>query len=50
MSTRLLLATRNAGKLAELQAIKATLAHLVHCCHGDGRPQCPILDRLAGTS
>lgn len=35
-------------KVAELQAMKATLAHLVHCCHGDERPDCPILDSLAG--
>ena len=35
------------AKLQELQAIKATLAHLVHCCHGDDRPDCPIIDTLA---
>lgn len=35
------------AKLAELQAMRATLAHLVDCCHGDERPVCPILDRLA---
>ena len=34
-------------KLNELQAMKATLAHLVHCCHGDDRPDCPILESLA---
>ena len=34
-------------KLQELQAMKATLEHLVHCCHGDDRPDCPILDELA---
>jgi len=34
-------------KLKDLQAMKATLAHLVHCCHGDDRPDCPILDSLA---
>lgn len=34
-------------KVAELQAMKATLEHLVHCCHGDERPECPILDTLA---
>lgn len=33
-------------KLAELQGIRATLAHLVHCCHGDDRPDCPIIDSL----
>ena len=34
-------------RLQELQAMKATLEHLVHCCHGDDRPDCPILDVLA---
>ncbi len=35
------------AKLKELQAMKATLEHLVHCCHGDDRPDCPIIDTLA---
>jgi len=35
-------------KVQELMAMKATLEHLVHCCHGDERPDCPILDTLAG--
>jgi Cu(I)-responsive transcriptional regulator len=35
-------------KVRELQAMKATLAHLVHCCRGDERPECPILESLAG--
>lgn len=34
------------AKLNELQTIKATLEHLVHCCHGDDRPDCPIIDSL----
>ncbi|KQW45504.1 MULTISPECIES: Cu(I)-responsive transcriptional regulator [unclassified Roseateles] len=34
------------AKLAELQAMKATLEQLVHSCHGDERPDCPILDSL----
>jgi Cu(I)-responsive transcriptional regulator len=34
-------------KLKELQAMKATLEHLVHCCHGDDRPDCPIIETLA---
>lgn len=34
-------------KLNELQAMKATLEHLVHCCHGDDRPNCPIIETLA---
>ncbi len=35
-------------KIAELQAIRATLGHLMEKCHGDERPDCPILDDLAG--
>jgi MerR family copper efflux transcriptional regulator len=34
-------------KAQELLAMKSTLEHLVHCCHGDDRPECPILDSLA---
>jgi Cu(I)-responsive transcriptional regulator len=34
-------------KLAEMEAMRRTLQHLVHCCHGDDRPDCPILDELA---
>ena len=34
-------------KLASLQAMKDTLQHLATSCHGDDRPECPILDRLA---
>lgn len=34
-------------KLKEIQAMKATLEHLVHCCHGDDRPECPIIETLA---
>jgi len=37
-------------KVANLQAMKETLEHLAHCCHGDDRPECPILDRLADDS
>jgi MerR family copper efflux transcriptional regulator len=35
------------AKVHDLQAMKATLEHLAHCCHGDDRPECPILDSLA---
>lgn len=35
-------------KLEELQSMKHALAHLVSCCHGDERPDCPILESLAG--
>ena len=34
-------------KVQELRAMKSTLQHLVHCCHGDDRPECPILEGLA---
>jgi Cu(I)-responsive transcriptional regulator len=34
-------------KARELLAMKETLEHLVHCCHGDDRPDCPILDTLS---
>ncbi|MFY9509435.1 MAG: Cu(I)-responsive transcriptional regulator [Rubrivivax sp.] len=37
-------------KLRELQAMKATLEHLVHCCHGDDRPDCPIIETLESTA
>ena len=35
------------AKLAELNAMKATLQALVTSCHGDDRPDCPILSTLA---
>jgi MerR family copper efflux transcriptional regulator len=35
------------ARIAELQAIARTLGHLVRDCHGDDRPDCPILDDLA---
>ena len=35
-------------KAQELLAMKSTLEHLVHCCHGDDRPECPIRASLAG--
>ena len=34
-------------KIAELQAMVRTLQHLAHHCHGDHRPDCPILEELA---
>ena len=34
-------------KIAELKSMAVTLEHLVHNCHGDHRPDCPILDDLA---
>jgi Cu(I)-responsive transcriptional regulator len=35
-------------KIAELQAMRRTLTVLVEHCHGDRRPECPILDDLSG--
>lgn len=35
-------------KIAELQSMRDTLRDLSERCHGDDRPDCPILDRLAG--
>lgn len=34
-------------KILELQALRTTLGSLVERCHGDERPDCPILDDLA---
>ncbi|MFL6632929.1 MAG: Cu(I)-responsive transcriptional regulator [Massilia sp.] len=34
-------------KIAELEAMKRTLASLAGSCHGDARSDCPILDDLA---
>jgi len=34
-------------KIAEMQSMARTLKHLAHNCHGDDRPECPILDDLA---
>ena len=35
-------------RIDEMQAMKRTLENLAHCCQGNGRPDCPILDDLAG--
>ena len=37
-------------KIAELEGLRGTLATLVARCHGDERPECPILEDLAGPS
>jgi Cu(I)-responsive transcriptional regulator len=34
-------------KIAELKSMAVTLEHLVDHCHGDHRPECPILEDLA---
>ena len=35
-------------KIAALEAMKRTIRHLTAHCHGDARPDCPILGDLAG--
>jgi Cu(I)-responsive transcriptional regulator len=39
---------RIARKIEEVEAMRGTLQTLVAQCHGDDRPDCPILDDLAG--
>jgi len=34
-------------RIVEMQSMVATLEHLTHNCHGDSRPDCPILEDLA---
>ena len=34
------------GRIAELTAMCEALEGLAHACHGDRRPECPILDDL----
>ena len=36
------------ARIAELKAMRHTLSRLVEACHGDRRPDCPILEDLAG--
>lgn len=35
-------------KIAELDGMRGALGHLVEHCQGDDRPDCPIIDDLAG--
>lgn len=35
-------------KEREIQAMRKSLENLARNCHGDGRPECPILEDLAG--
>lgn len=37
-------------KAAALQAMAATLRHLASHCHGDQRPDCPILDKIGSSN
>jgi hypothetical protein len=36
------------SKISELQSLRATLHALASNCHGDEKPDCPIIDDLAG--
>lgn len=36
------------ARIREMQAMRDTLMSLARRCHGDDRPDCPILDDLAG--
>jgi MerR family transcriptional regulator, copper efflux regulator len=37
------------SRIAELTEMRNTLAHLAEHCHGDERPDCPIIEQLART-
>jgi MerR family copper efflux transcriptional regulator len=37
-------------KIHELQAMRRTLQQLIDGCHGDQRPDCPILEDLSGAT
>ncbi|WP_313302547.1 Cu(I)-responsive transcriptional regulator [Diaphorobacter sp.] len=37
-------------RIAAMQAMQRSLQSLVRCCHGDDRPDCPILDDLASSN
>tara|TARA_R110002020_G_scaffold143848_6_gene316564 strand:- start:2253 stop:2648 length:396 start_codon:yes stop_codon:yes gene_type:complete len=36
-------------KIADLAELRSTLGDLVERCHGDDRPDCPILESLSGS-
>jgi len=38
------------AKIALLEEMRSTLSHLAQCCEGDHRPDCPIIDSLAGAA
>ncbi|MDB5749762.1 MAG: MerR family transcriptional regulator [Ramlibacter sp.] len=37
-----------AQRVAAMQEMQQTLRHLIHCCQGNERPECPMLQELAG--
>ena len=38
------------GKIAELQAMKQALSHLIHCCEEGATLECPIIEALDGAA
>lgn len=34
-------------KIRQMMELRRALEHLVHACHGDDRPDCPILEELS---
>ena len=38
------------AKMTELRSMRDAIVHLAERCHGDDRPECPILEGLAGTA
>jgi len=42
--------TELAQRIEAMQAMQRSLQQLLHHCHGDERPECPILDDLASQS
>jgi MerR family transcriptional regulator, copper efflux regulator len=36
-------------KIVELRGLRHTLNHLIAHCHGDQRPDCPILENISGS-
>ncbi len=39
-----------AARIEELEAMRRALVHLTRACQGNDRPDCPIIDDLAGLS
>nr|MCU0912212.1 Cu(I)-responsive transcriptional regulator [Paracoccaceae bacterium] len=36
------------GRMRAMEEMAGTIETLAACCHGDDRPDCPILDNLSG--
>ncbi|MFP5340648.1 MAG: Cu(I)-responsive transcriptional regulator [Gammaproteobacteria bacterium] len=37
-------------RMAKMEEMRRTLEHLIQCCQGDHRPDCPILEELEGSA